>query len=91
MGQMSSTNIKALALNVLAAGKSVSAHGTMSASQGTAKDSFKNDQPLAMAACGSRNCAGCYEVEPGVRFHPPKSSEEWKEWLLKWEPKGKVQ
>jgi hypothetical protein len=35
--------------------------------------------------------ASCYEVEPGVRIHPPKSSEEWKEWLLKWEPKGRVQ
>jgi uncharacterized protein CbrC (UPF0167 family) len=43
------------------------------------------------AACGSVHCVGCYEVEPGVRIHPPTSSEEWKEWLLKWVPKGKVQ
>ena len=42
-------------------------------------------------ACGSPSCAGCYEVEPGVRLHPPRSGPEWKEWLLKWDPKGKVQ
>jgi hypothetical protein len=27
--------------------------------------------------CGSIHCAGCYEVEPGVRIHPPKSGEGW--------------
>jgi hypothetical protein len=43
------------------------------------------------ALCGAPHCAGCYEVDPGVRIHPPKSGEEWKEWLLRWEPKGKVQ
>jgi hypothetical protein len=25
------------------------------------------------AACSSPWCAGCYEVLPGVRIHPPKS------------------
>ena len=29
------------------------------------------------AACGSPHCAGCYEVEPGVRIHPPKSGKDW--------------
>jgi hypothetical protein len=48
-------------------------------------------KPDAVAACGSLRCAGCYEVETGVRIHPPKSSEEWRHWLVKWEPKGKVQ
>ena len=41
--------------------------------------------------CGLPNCAGCYEVEVGVRIHPPKSHDDWKEWLLRWEPKGRVQ
>jgi hypothetical protein len=42
-------------------------------------------------ACGSPHCAGCYGVVPGVKIHPPTSSEEWKEWLLRWEPEGRVQ
>ena len=29
------------------------------------------------ALCGSPHCAGCYEVEPGVRIHPPKSGKDW--------------
>jgi hypothetical protein len=44
-----------------------------------------------LASCGLPHCAGCYQVDPGVRIHPPKSGEDWKEWLLKWEPKGRVQ
>jgi hypothetical protein len=43
------------------------------------------------AACVSPHCAGCCEAEPGVRIHPPGSGPEWREWLLKWEPKGLVQ
>jgi len=31
-----------------------------------------------LAACESPNCAGCYEIEPGIRIHPPKS---WKDWV----------
>ena len=42
-----------------------------------------------VALCGSPNCDGCYEVEPGRRIHPPKASPEWLEWLKKWEPKTK--
>lgn len=48
-------------------------------------------KPRGGAACGLPYCAGCYEVAPGVRIHPPKCGEGWKEWLLKWEPKGKIQ
>lgn len=29
------------------------------------------------ALCGSPHCAGCYEVAPGVRIHPPKSGKGW--------------
>jgi len=43
------------------------------------------------AACGSSHCAGCYEVEPGVRIHPPKCGEEYRGWLERWQPKGKPQ
>lgn len=43
------------------------------------------------ALCGSPCCSGCYEIEPGMRIHPPKSGEDWKQWLLKWEPKGRMQ
>jgi hypothetical protein len=47
-------------------------------------------RPLeATAPCGLPHCAGCYEVEPGRRLHPPKSSEEWLEWLAKWQPREK--
>jgi putative DNA primase/helicase len=28
--------------------------------------------------CGSPQCAGCYEVEQGVRIHPPKCGEEYR-------------
>jgi hypothetical protein len=48
--------------------------------------------PAPLARCGSPTCAGCYSVGVigGVeRFvHPPKSSEDWQEWLRRWEPKG---
>jgi len=44
-----------------------------------------------VAACGSPHCAGCYEVAPGVRIHPPKCGEEYGKWLERWEPKEKVQ
>ncbi len=41
-----------------------------------------------VALCGSPKCAGCYEVKPGVRLHPPKVSREWKNWLEKQQPVG---
>jgi len=91
MGQTNSTSLKALALSVLAAGKSVPLHTSALPTHGTGTDSPNPQKPNAVAACGSPHCAGCYEVEPGKRIHPPKSTEEWKEWLLRWEPKGQVQ
>ncbi len=48
-------------------------------------------RPAARALCGSPTCAGCYEVEPGRRIHPPKASRDWLDWLERWQPKGKPQ
>jgi hypothetical protein len=40
-------------------------------------------------------CAGCYSVgimDGRERFiHPPKPSPDWKAWLKRWEPKGRIQ
>ena len=41
--------------------------------------------------CGSPNCAGCYSVGDGRRIHPPKTGLEYREWLERWEGKGRVQ
>lgn len=38
-----------------------------------------------LAKCGSVDCAGCYEVEPGVRIHPPRMSESYRNWNERWE------
>ncbi len=43
-------------------------------------------QPLA--PCENPRCAGCYEVRAGVRLHPPKPSQEWEDWLARWQPDG---
>jgi len=91
MGQTNSTSLKALALSVLAAGKSVPPQTSPLPPQGTGTDRANTQKADAVAACGSLYCAGCYGVESGVRIHPPKSGPEWREWLLKWEPKGKIQ
>jgi hypothetical protein len=37
-----------------------------------------------MPKCNSPNCAGCYELEPGVWAHPPKPSPEWEKWRENW-------
>jgi hypothetical protein len=42
-----------------------------------------------VAPCGSPHCAGCYEVAPGVRLHPPKASPAWLAWLARWSPSEK--
>jgi hypothetical protein len=47
---------------------------------------LRERESLTLAPCGSPECAGCYEVKPGVRLHPPKVSREWKNWLEKWQP-----
>ena len=41
--------------------------------------------------CGSEQCAGCYRVAPGVHLHPPHSSADWRNWLNRWSPEGRVQ
>ena len=43
------------------------------------------------AACGSPNCAGCYEVVPGVRLHPPKCGAKYRKWRERWEAMGRPQ
>ena len=47
--------------------------------------------PATAALCGSPDCAGCYNVGEGKKIHPPKCGEGYREWLLKWEAKGRVQ
>jgi hypothetical protein len=50
--------------------------------------------PSAMggvASCGLSHCAGCYQVAPGVRIHPPRCGAGYLEWLTAWEQKGRVQ
>ena len=42
------------------------------------------------ADCGSPDCGGCYEVEPGRRIHPPKPSPDWLTWLRRWQSKGEL-
>lgn len=41
--------------------------------------------------CGSSMCDGCYEIQPGVRLHPLKSSVRWRDWLAHWQADGKIQ
>jgi hypothetical protein len=41
--------------------------------------------------CGSPHCAGCYEVAPGIRIHPPKCGADYRVCLERWEAKGRVQ
>ena len=38
---------------------------------------LENRKTAGLAPCGSEHCAGCYEVAPGVRLHPPKSGPGW--------------
>lgn len=45
----------------------------------------------ASAPCGLSDCAGCYEVAPGVRIHPPKCGEKYREWLEGWDAKARLQ
>jgi len=45
----------------------------------------------AIAACGSTQCTGCYEVGDGKKIHPPKCGDEYRKWLERWQPKGKPQ
>ncbi len=45
----------------------------------------------SLAPCGSPHCAGCYEIRPGRRIHPPKASHDWLAWLERWQANGPVQ
>ena len=44
-----------------------------------------------VAPCGSPNCGRCYSVGDGRKIHPPKTGLEYREWLERWEGKGRVQ
>jgi hypothetical protein len=44
-----------------------------------------------LAPCGSPQCAGCYDVADGRKIHPPKIGKDYRSWLERWQPKGKVQ
>lgn len=44
-----------------------------------------------VGSCGSPHCAGCYDVGDGRKIHPPKCGEEYKKWLKRWQPRGKLQ
>jgi len=41
-----------------------------------------------LAACGDPACNGCYDLGDGRKIHPPRTSQEYLEWLEKWEPTG---
>jgi len=91
MGQTTSNSLKALALSVLAASKNVPSHTSAFSLHGTGTNPANAQKPEALGACGSAECAGCYEVAPGVRIHPPKCGEEYRKLLERWEAKGRVQ
>jgi hypothetical protein len=48
-------------------------------------------QSNELAPCGSSECAGCYDVGAGRKIHPPRCGEDYRKWLERWKPKGKVQ
>lgn len=81
-------SIKSLALSVLAQKPSLAP-----APQKCSKPVIDAGHLMGKATgpCGSPCCAGCYEVAPGVRIHPPKCGEDYRAWLERWEVKGKVQ
>jgi hypothetical protein len=60
--------------------------------RGAAEQPSQDNRGLSsIAPCGSPHCAGCYEVSPGVRIHPPGCGEGYRTWLDRWEAKGNVQ
>ena len=36
---------------------------------------------------GTEKCAGCYAIPGGRYMHPPKPTQNWLDWLAKWQPK----
>ena len=94
MGQSVSISVKALALSVLAASKPVPRDKRAWTPPGTPRALERESQThpqVQFAACESPHCAGCYEVEPGVRIHPPKCGDDYRAWLERWEAKGRLQ
>ena len=67
------------------------AAGNEQAVEKPATSPLANLHPERLADCGCPHCAGCYEIEPGVRIHPPKTGQEYLDWLKRWEAKGRVQ
>lgn len=45
--------------------------------QVSAENRTDSSQARQTAQCGFPHCAGCYEVAPGVRIHPPKCGPGW--------------
>jgi hypothetical protein len=44
-----------------------------------------------LGACGSPQCAGCYDVGDGRKIHPPKCGKEYWKLLERWKPTGRAQ
>jgi hypothetical protein len=44
-----------------------------------------------LAACGSPQCAGCYDTGDGRKIHQPKIGEGYQKWLERWAPMGRPQ
>lgn len=44
-----------------------------------------------LAVCGSKHCAGCYDVGDGRRIHPPKCGRDYRKLLERWKPIGRPQ
>ena len=91
-------SIKALAFRVLQEITSRSPQATncpaLDAPVGQAAvrpDSSPVKRGAQFTPCGSQDCAGCYDVRDGKKIHPPKSGEEYRNWLLRWEARGKIQ
>jgi hypothetical protein len=36
------------------------------------------NRPDESAGCGSPHCSGCYEVDSGLRLHPPRCGKDYK-------------
>lgn len=94
MGQSATISVKALAMSVLSASRSVPHDKLAGTPPGTPRALKRESQthPAGQpAACCSPDCAGCYEVAPGVLIHPPKCGEDYRVWLERWEAKGEPQ
>jgi hypothetical protein len=44
-----------------------------------------------VAACGSPDCAGCYDALDGRQIHPPRCGEDYRKRFEQWQPTGKPQ